>query len=257
MGNRYATQKGEIMLEKILLCSVLASMPATITPADGNEIKTERNGFLLSSPTYNEENSRTFDIDSFTDYERKYVSISIGACGTSSSKTYEDYKLITAPDSAQYKYIQEHMTVDETTGFLYNENGFIGAALGYQFGDIGSEYYFVLDTGVVLPIVKIDAKAAAHANDGCMANSNANIIEFVIDTAIAKNYFFSTNGYVCNGNFNNYPGLAGKIVDVESADTTTPLPQWDESNITYVEYSSEVLVANTVLIGRGEWDVKD
>ena len=88
--------------------------------------------------------SNSFKLSNLKKYQREYLSESVGVCSTSSTKTYEDYRMITATDSKQYKYIHNEMTVDETTGFLYDEDGFIGVAMGYQFGEIGSRYYIVL-----------------------------------------------------------------------------------------------------------------
>ena len=170
-------------------------------------------GFTYADDDPTMRTGNDLDLSTLHNYQRQYLSQSIGACSSSSTKTYESYALITHPDSNQYKYIHEHMTIDSQTGLLYNEDGFIGAALGYNFGDIGSEYYFVLDTGVTLPIVKIDSKGGAV--NGCSMTSDSSVIEFVIDTDIAMNYFGSTNGYVSNGNFNNCIDLAGSIVDVE------------------------------------------
>ncbi|MCF0109969.1 MAG: hypothetical protein HUJ57_07900 [Erysipelotrichaceae bacterium] len=165
--------------------------------------------FLLAGFTEDD-----FDIDGYDQYQKEYKSESIGACSASSTKTYEDYKGITAVGSAQYKYIHEHMTVTET-GLLIDEDGFIGAALAYDFGPIGSRYYFEFDTGIVLPIVKVDAKSSAHTPNGCHAYDGS-VIEFVIDTETALEYFsIKGNGLVNNGNFNNYKGLSGKIVDIE------------------------------------------
>ncbi len=160
-------------------------------------------------------NSDDFNLYSLKNYHKEYRSESIGACSTSSTKTYEDYRMITDPESRQYKYIHEHMTVDEETGFLYNEDGFIGVALGYQFGEIGSEYYVILDTGIIIPVVKIDAKAAVDASDGCSANLYASVIEFVIDSEKAYEYFGGGNGLASNGNFNNFECLQGNILDFE------------------------------------------
>lgn len=170
-------------------------------------------GFTYADDDPTMRTGNDLDLSTLHNYQRQYLSQSIGACSSSSTKTYESYALITHPDSNQYKYIHEHMTIDSQTGLLYNEDGFIGAALGYNFGDIGSEYYFVLDTGVILPIVKVDSKGGAV--NGCSMTSDSSVIEFVIDTDIAMNYFGSTNGYVSNGNFNNCIDLAGSIVDVE------------------------------------------
>ena len=156
-----------------------------------------------------------FSITAFKNYEREFKSKSIGACSSSSTKTYEDYRMITDPQSRQYRHIHTHMTVDDTTGFLYDEDGFIGVALGYQFGEIGTRYYIVLDTGIILPVVKIDAKAAVDATDGCSANLNASVIEFVIDSEKAYEYFGGGNGLVNNGNYNNYTYFNGRILDFE------------------------------------------
>ena len=133
--------------------------------------------------------SATFELDDLKNYQREFQSESIGTCSTSSVKTYEDYRGISNTGSTQYRYIHDHMTVDETTGLLMDEDGFIGAALGYQYGEIGSRYYFVLDTGIVIPIVKVDAKASADAPDGCTAGGDASVIEFVIDSDKAAEYF--------------------------------------------------------------------
>ncbi len=155
------------------------------------------------------------DLDAFKHYQRAFKSVSIGACGTSAVKTYEDYRLITAVGSAQYQYIHNEMTVDPTSGLLYNKDGFIGAALGYGFGEIGSAYYFVLDTGIVLPIVKVDAKAASATQNGCSANENSSVIEFVLDTDIAAGFFSGENGYISDGNLDRYPAFTGRIVDIQ------------------------------------------
>ena len=156
-----------------------------------------------------------FKLSQLKNYEREFKSKSIGACNTSSTKTYEDYRMITATDSRQYWHIKEHMTVDPTTGFLLDEDGFIGVALGYLFGEIGTRYYIVLDTGIIIPVVKIYAKASVDATDGCSANLNASVIEFVIDSDIAYEYFGGGNGLANNGNYNNYEYLRGNILDFE------------------------------------------
>ncbi len=159
--------------------------------------------------------SDEFSLGDLKNYEREYKSESIGACSVSSTKAYEDYRAITDTGSRQYRFIQEHMTVDETTGLLYDEDGFIGAALAWGFGEIGSRYYFVLDTGIIIPIVKVDAKAFVDAPNGCSHSTDASVIEFVIDSDKAFAYFGGGNGLALNGNFNNYEFLNGHIVDVE------------------------------------------
>ncbi len=156
-----------------------------------------------------------FSLARLKNYKKEFKSKSIGACATSDVKTYEDYRMITSVGSAQYQYIHDHCVVDEETGLLIDEDGFIGVALAYSFGDIGTRYYFELDTGIVIPVVKVDAKAAVHASDGCRADSNGHVLEFVIDTDKALSYFGGANGLASSGNFNNCEYLNGSIVDIE------------------------------------------
>lgn len=183
-----------------------------------------------------------FKLSELKDYTREYKSESIGACSTSSAKTYEDYRMITAVGSKQYQHIQNHMTVDETTGFLYDEDGFIGVALAYGFGEIGSRYYIVLDTGIIIPVVKIDAKASVDASNGCGANINNHVIEFVIDSDRAFAYFGGGNGLASNGNFNNYDCLRGNIKDIERV-----LDEKIEEGIVYETSLSDPLKAEVSL----------
>ena len=56
--------------------------------------------------------SNSFKLSNLKKYQREYLSESVGVCSTSSTKTYEDYRMITATDSKQYKYIHNEMTVD-------------------------------------------------------------------------------------------------------------------------------------------------
>ena len=156
-----------------------------------------------------------FTLAKLKDYKKEFKSVSIGTCSSSSTKTYEDYRMITSTGSAQYQYIHNNCEVDEETGFLLDEEGFIGVAMGYNFGPIGSRYYIVLDTGITIPVVKVDDKAAVDAPNGCSAALDASVIEFVIDSDRAKQYFGGSNGLASSGNFNNYEYLNGSIADIE------------------------------------------
>lgn len=182
-----------------------------------------------------------FSLARLKNYKKEFKSESIGACSTSSIKTYEDYRMITSTGSKQYQYIHNHCTVDEETGFLIDEDGFIGVALAYSFGEIGSRYYFVLDTGITIPVVKVDAKASVHASNGCSADSNGHVLEFVIDSDRAMAYFGGANGLASSGNFNNYEYLNGSIADIEKVS--------DEPIETGIIYTSFI---GTDLIKRSE-----
>lgn len=156
------------------------------------------------------------------DYQKEYIGEDIEVCSSSSTKTYMSYKAITDTSSTQYRYIEENMSVDPVTGLLVDEEGFIGVALGSYFGDIGTRYYITLDTGIVLPVVKVEAKSDKHTNNGCAQSVDGSVIEFVIDVDIASSYFgISSNGYVLSGNFNNFDLFSGEIIAIEKV-TDTP-----------------------------------
>ena len=169
----------------------------------------------FTSETDDEEVS--FDIESLYEYQKEFKAEEVGVCSISSVKTYEDYRGITSPSSKQYHFIRQYMYVDETTGFLYDEDGFIGAALGSYYGNIGDRYYFTLDSGVIIPIVKIDEKADEDTDGlGCYHPSDSSVIEFVIHKGYAADYFGRWgNGYILQGNYNNYSLFRGNISKVE------------------------------------------
>lgn len=194
-------------------------------------------GLLVCGFTFetsdDDSNSSTFDINDLYDYQKEFKSVEIGVCSSSSTKTYMDYRATTARASRQYQFMHNEMTVDETTGFLYDEDGFIGVALGSYYGEIGDRYYFTLDSGIVLPLVKCEEKADEDTDEsGCYHLSDSSVMEFVIDKDYALNYFGRlSNDYVLNGNYNNYSLFNGSIVKVEKV--------LDEKNENYVTYSSE------------------
>lgn len=187
------------------------------------------------------------DLNELKEYQKEYESEEIGVCSVNKTKTYMDYRAITATGSRQYKYIQEYMVVDEETGFLVDEDGFIGVALGSYYGVIGDRFYFTLDSGVILPLVKIEEKADVDTDGGCYHYSDGSVIEFVIDKHLASEYFGRYgNGLVLSGNYNNYELFKGEIAGVEKVldekreDYVTFVTQEDESfvNTDIFEYAS-------------------
>lgn len=152
----------------------------------------------------------------FSNYKKMLGAEEVTLCAESDGKTYEDYRMITDETSDQYKLIHSKLKVDKKTGFLYDKDGFLAAALGYQFGPVGTRYYFTLDTGIVLPLIKTDEKDPKDASDGCAVDINGTVIEFVIDADAALKHFGTiTNGLVLDGNYNNSPDFAGSIVKIE------------------------------------------
>ncbi len=160
--------------------------------------------------------NRGINIKKFAHYKKMLGAEEIEVCASGSGKTYEDYRMITDETSNQYKLIKSKLKVDKKTGFLRDKDGFLAVALGYQFGPVGTRYYFTLDTGIVLPLIKTDEKDPKDASDGCAVDINGTVIEFVIDADAALKHFGTiTNGLVLDGNYNNSPDFAGSIVKIE------------------------------------------
>ena len=159
---------------------------------------------------------KPYDLGSLQNYTKAFPSHSVGVCGDSADKTYEDYRKITDRTSDQYKLIHSSMKIDHRSGILYDKDGFIGVALGYQFGPVGTRYYFELDSGIILPVIKIDAKDPKDASNGCTVDINDSVLEFVIDSKKAARYFgTASNNLVLQGNFNRSEYFRGKILDIE------------------------------------------
>ncbi|MBR2812982.1 MAG: hypothetical protein IKD69_16525 [Solobacterium sp.] len=173
-------------------------------------------GIYVSSAGFN---INTFDLAELQHYTKELNYEPFYGCPVYEyfgwNKTYEDYRMITDPTSNQYWYIRNHMSVDYETGMLYDEDGFIGVALGNNFGAIGERYYFTLSTGIVIPGVKIDEKDIRHAVDGCERTGTKDVIEFVIYEPSAKAYFGAPNGLASQGNFNNSSYFHGWITKIE------------------------------------------
>lgn len=130
----------------------------------------------------------------------------IEPCSTNSQKTYMDYRMITSQSSNQFNFIQNHMTIKD--GYLLDEQGYIGVALGSWFGEIGTRLVFTLEDGKEIYVVKIDEKDDKHTVNGCEHSIDGSVIEFVIDTT----YFpLSENGFIYNGNFDNVEWFNGEI----------------------------------------------
>ena len=171
------------------------------------------------------------DLTTLKDYQKVYQSEEVEVCSVSSTKTYMDYRAITSKSSTQYRYIHANMTIDEATGFLVDSEGFIGVALGSFYGAIGTRYYITLDSGVVIPVVKVEAKSDSDTVGGCYNSSDGSVIEFVIekDHAITSELFgISGNGLINSGNYNNVELFSGQIVKIELVT--------DELNPNYVAY---------------------
>ena len=180
---------------------------------------------------FDNEEVKPFNINDLIDYEKEFNSEEIEVCANNSTKSYMDYRATTLVSSAQYQFMHNHCVVDKT-GVLLDEDNFIAVALGSYYGNIGDRFYFTLDSGVVLPLVKAEEKADVDTDvKGCYHTIDNSVIEFVIDSNKAGDYFgVYGNGYVLSGNYNNYSLFAGNIVKVERV--------LDEKNPNLVTYTN-------------------
>lgn len=135
----------------------------------------------------------------------------IDVCSTSSAKSYMDGSKITSPTSEQYAFKQENMHIED--GFYKDDEGNYGVALGTYFGDIGTKYIFVLDTGIELHVVKMEHKADEDVIDGCVHKDDSSVIEIVIDVTYFKD-ILDVYGHPYSGNFNNNPEFNGSIESI-------------------------------------------
>lgn len=174
-------------------------------------------GFTGFGDTDDNDTQTGFDIDDLYDYQKEFKAKEVEVCASNTAKTYMDYRMTTLRSSRQYQFLNYECTVDKKTGFLYDKDGFIAVALGSFYGVIGDRYYFTLDSGVVLPLVKGEEKADEDTDwRGCYHTYDSSVIEFVIDSDYAASYFgTNSNGYVLDGNYNNYSLFNGSIVKVE------------------------------------------
>lgn len=163
------------------------------------------------------EDEYVFDIDNLYDYQKEFKTEELSVCSLNTAKTYMDYRMTKLRSSRQYQFLNYECTVDKNTGFLYDKDGFIAVALGSYYGEIGDRYYFTLDSGVVLPLVKGEEKDDGDTDStNCYHTMDGSVIEFVIDDDYAKAYFgTNSNGYVLDGNYNNYSLFSGSIAKVE------------------------------------------
>lgn len=195
-------------------------------------------GYTNVSKSSVEEN--VFDIEDFYDYQKQYKTEELEVCAKEGAKTYMDYRMTTVVSSRQYQFIHNELTVDTNTGFLYDKDGFIAVALGSYYGEIGDRFYFTLDTGVVLPLVKAEEKADVDTDiTGCYHRLDTSVIEFVIDSDYAAQFFWNyDNGLVLNGNYNNYSEFSGDIKKVEKV--------LDEKNDKIVSFSTQTEIPENI-----------
>lgn len=97
-----------------------------------------------------------------------------------SVKPYEDYRAITDSFSTQYELLSRAYHADN--GLLYID-GYLAVALGSKFGEVGTKYYFTMDSGEEIPVIKADAKQDIHTLNGeGWVGTNGHLMEMIVDT---------------------------------------------------------------------------
>ena len=197
-------------------------------------------GFTYINSENSDEEEYVFSLDALYDYQKEYKTEELSVCSTNTAKTYMDYRMTTVVSARQYQFLNYECYVDKNTGFLYDKDGFIAVALGSYYGEIGDRFYFTLDSGIVLPLVKGEEKADEDTDySGCYHTMDGSVIEFVIDSNYASNYFYSSgNGLVLNGNYNNYSLFKGSISKVEKV--------LDEKSDKIVTYQIDSEIPNNI-----------
>lgn len=131
----------------------------------------------------------------------------------STVKSYMDGAKVTNVATAQYQLLQT-MHINEK-GNYETDDGYIGVALGSYYGPIGAKYIVTLSTGKTLKVIKADAKADQDVYDGCYHKEDSSMMELIIDTKTAGDYYGVVNGYVSAGNFDNQDEYHGAIVSMK------------------------------------------
>lgn len=131
-----------------------------------------------------------------------------------STKTYADWNCITDTNSRQWELLHHPQIQICNDGMLRDNEGYICAALGSYFGEVGSRWIFFLENGNQIPIVKCDEKADIHTLDTQHTiGVNQDIIEFYIDVSTHSTLGnVKDNGFVYWGNFNNCNEYVGNVI---------------------------------------------
>lgn len=125
-----------------------------------------------------------------------------------SCKTYESCHVNWV---GRQKEVIDTLTVGND-GLLRDDDGFVAAALGNAFGDVGSRWLFVLrqENGYkLLRVIKADDKGQHTDESGTYGSVCGEIIEFIVDESKMPK---EVNGYAYGGNLDKYEAVQGAVV---------------------------------------------
>lgn len=136
-------------------------------------------------------------------WELKSEKMKLPATTDGHTKTYMDYKTVTAKGSPQYALLngKDAKTKD---GFRMVD-GYYCIALGSFYGsEIGTKYYVDLSNGVRLKCILGDQKANRHTDENHQfAVKNKDVVEFIVD-----------NIKLPGGDVSAVEGFEGKVVQI-------------------------------------------
>lgn len=146
----------------------------------------------------------------------------------STTKAYMDISSITDKTSSQWSFLskldcidivenkdgEEILSINSRDGYVVDDEGYIGVALGSYFGDIGNRYLMELSSGNIIKVVKVEEKSDLHTDDKHFQHqNNGGVVEFVIDSKKME-HNIADNGYVYSGNFNNNLDFKGNVTNI-------------------------------------------
>lgn len=170
------------------------------------ELKDDLNGLI------DEVNSINELISEKTNW--RIPTVKIGVCVSGSwYKSWMPYQKITDKTSPQYQLINESgLIFIGEDGLLYSNDGYIGVALGSNYGQIGDKFIIQFDNKRELKVIKLDEKADKDTVNGCYHRSDNSMVEVLVDKDVAaKAYPLAINVW---GDFNYSDKFNGEITNV-------------------------------------------
>ena len=121
--------------------------------------------------------------------------------------------MVTDVTSKQYQLINNDKIIKYKDGFLKDQYGYVGIAIGsYYANNVGERFIMTFEDGHTEKFIVLDMKADKDTLNGANHLSDKSMIEFVVNVdLIAINYPL----VIRDGNFNSLSNYNGNIIKVE------------------------------------------
>lgn len=121
--------------------------------------------------------------------------------------------MVTDVTSKQYQLINNDKIIKCKDGFLRDQYGYVGIAIGsYYANNVGERFIMTFEDGHTEKFIVLDMKADKDTLNGANHLSDKSMIEFVVNVdLIAINYPL----VIRDGNFNSLSNYNGNIIKVE------------------------------------------